>query len=152
MRISDICTRNVVQIGANASVRDAADLMRRRQVGSLVVTEATDSGPIARGIITDRDVALSIVGSDASPGSRTVGETMTRSLVSCAESADIYDVLRRMRGNNVRRMPVLDDRGHLLGIVTADDVIGALSAHLYEMSQSDARAKIVNDPRGRGEA
>ena len=128
MRIADICTRHVVTIPPGATVREAADVMRRREVGSLVVADGAESERIPHGIVTDRDVALSIADRGVDPDAVTVADTMARSLVSCAEDADIYDVLRRMRGNGVRRMPVIDARGHLLGIVTADDIIGALSA------------------------
>jgi CBS domain-containing protein len=134
MRISDICTQNVVHIGANASVRDAAQAMRKHHVGALVVTDQPNGERIPIGVITDRDIVVSVVAPGVDPQALTVGDVMSRPPATCSEDADIFDAIQTMRVRGVRRLPVLNAKGGLAGMLSTDDIHGALSTHTGELS------------------
>lgn len=135
MRIADICTRDVVQIAANASLDEAAETMRRRHVGALVVTEQPNGEHIPVGIITDRDIVLAVVAPGVPPETLTAGDVMTHPLATCREDEELFDAIQTMRERGVRRLPVLNAKGGLAGIVAADDIFSALGAHMRDLSQ-----------------
>lgn len=142
MRISDLCTRNVVHIDAKWSLRDAAELMRKRHVGSLVVIDKPDGERIPVGIVTDRDIVLTVIAPGIDPDGLTVGDVMTRQLACCSESDELFDAIATMRQHGVRRLPVLNDKGGVVGMVSADDIYGALAAHLEQLSQALTREQV----------
>ncbi|HEU0278082.1 MAG TPA: CBS domain-containing protein [Rhodanobacteraceae bacterium] len=142
MRVADICTRRTVHTEASASVRAAAELMRKRHVGSLIVTESPGSERGSLGILTDRDIVLAVTASGADPDSLTVGDVMTRSPATCAEDDDLFDAIRIMRTRGVRRLPVVDAEGNLAGIISADDIYGTLGAQLCELGLALTREHV----------
>ncbi len=142
MHIADICTRSVAHIDADQSVQAAAELMRKRHVGSLVVIDMPDGERLPVGIVTDRDIVLSVVAPGVDAASLTVGDVMTRSLVTCAENDDLFDAIAAMRRRGVRRLPVLDGHGALAGMVTIDDIYGAIGTYLQELSQALTRDQV----------
>ena len=135
MRIADICTRDVVQIDAGAPLNEAAETMRRRHVGALVVTEQPNGEHIPVGMLTDRDIVLAVVAPDVAPGTLTAGDVMTHPLATCREDQELSDAIQTMRERGVRRLPVLNARGGLAGIVAADDIFNALGTHLRDLNQ-----------------
>ena len=142
MRISDICTRRVVEIRSGASVREAAETMRKRHVGALVVVDQPNGERIPIGIVTDRDIVVAVVAPGVDPQSLTVGDVMSRNPATCAENEDLFDAIETMRKRGVRRLPVLNPKGGLAGIVTIDDIYGALSAHMGELSHALSREQV----------
>lgn len=123
MTIGEICTREVVYIGRNESAAEAARLMRRHHVGSLVVLDPPEAGGKPAGVVTDRDVTVGIValGLDAE---RTPVEGLMRPAVSCIrEDEGLGRAVALMRSQGVRRLPVVDAQGVLVGIVSADDLL-----------------------------
>lgn len=136
MRISDICTRNVVYIGATASVREAAEAMRKNHVGSLVVIDQPNGERIPIGVITDRDIVVAVVAPGVDPQALTVGDVMSRPPATCSEDEDVFDAIQTMRDRGVRRLPVLNPKGGLAGMLSTDDIYGALSTHAGELSHA----------------
>ena len=112
MIIAQICQRNVDTAQAVESVRTAAQRMGTRNVGTLVVLNELGR-PV--GILTDRDVAVRVVGQGRDPYATTVGSVMTEDLETVRENVSIEDALRRMRSRAVRRLPVTDGAGECLG-------------------------------------
>ena len=134
MRIADLCVPDVVQIAPGASVREAAMTMRSQHVGSLVVTEVANGRPTPVGILTDRDIVLSIVATDAEHlPFLTVSDAMSDDILTAFEETSLSDALKLMQERGVRRLPVLDRAGALVGIVTADDVIRFLAEELGQV-------------------
>lgn len=136
MRIADICTRDVVHIAATASLHDAAETMRDRHVGALVVVHQFDGERIPVGMLTDRDIVLSVIAPGAEIDALSVSDVMNGDVATCAERDDLFDAIRTMRDRGVRRLPVLDAQGNLAGMVAADDIYGALGTHLQELSRA----------------
>lgn len=142
MRIADVCTHDVVEIAADASLNEAAEVMRKRHVGALVVTEQPDGEHIPVGIITDRDIVLAVVAPGVRPESLTAGDVMTHPLATCREDEELFDAIVTMRDRGVRRLPVLNAEGGLAGIVAADDIFGALGTHMRDLGQVLGREQV----------
>lgn len=123
MNIGKICNRKVVTADADTSVIEAAKLMRYNHVGSVVVTKSEGQGVRPVGIITDRDLTIEILAEDIDPQCVTVGDAMSRYPLAAHEDDDSYDVLDAMRKKGVRRIPVIDNEGALVGVLAVDDIL-----------------------------
>jgi CBS domain-containing protein len=138
MILGTICQRDVDTARANESARAAGQRMGARNVGTLVVV---DERGRPTGILTDRDLALRLVGKGEDPDTLNVGELMTSDLATVREGGTVEDAVLRMRRAGCRRLPVVDDDGKLVGIVSLDDLFqhfarefGMLSELLEESS------------------
>lgn len=118
MEISEIMTEQVISIGEDEPVTAAARLMKRFNIGAVPVH---DSRGKLKGIVTDRDIVLRCVASDASAQELRVGEIMSRNLETASPHDDAAQVAGRMSERQVRRLPVTDD-GVLIGIVALGDM------------------------------
>jgi CBS domain-containing protein len=127
MSVGKICARVTHTATANETIRTVAARMHERSVGTLVVVGAGGK-PI--GIVTDRDVAVRCVGAGRDPEKTTVSEIMSAPLSTIHESMAIDAALRRMAGMHVRRCPVVDDAGALVGILAVDDVLDLLAEEM----------------------
>lgn len=151
MSIGEICNRDVVVIERDATVQEAARLMRRHHVGALVVTRDLDGVRVPVGLITDRDIVIEVLGEGVDVGTVLVGDIMSDELLTAGEGDDLWGSLQRMRSAGVRRLPVVDTRGALQGIVTVDDVIELLADELTQMAKLMAREQVVEQTtRSRG--
>jgi CBS domain-containing protein len=134
MPIGDICNREVVIIDKDCSVRDAARLMRAHHVGDLVVAEERDGRRIPIGILTDRDIVIEVIAEDVDVGSVAIGDVMSFKLLTAREEDDTFDTIKSMQTKGVRRLPVVDKQGQLVGIVTIDDLIDLLAETLMDVA------------------
>lgn len=135
MRAGNICTHTVSVIDGNTTVMDAARRMRGDHVGDLVVVEDHGGRLLPVGILTDRDIVVGLVARGLEGLDRLlVSDVLVRPLVTVNEDEDSMTVAKRMRENNVRRVPVLDARGELVGILSVDDLIGVLHAELEQLA------------------
>src|SRR5579872_2831908 len=131
MTIGSICERNVVIAPMRETIVDAAKRMRMLHVGTVVVAAERDGKRVPLGILTDRDIVLSVVASDPEHlPFLSVGDAMSDDLVTAREDASLSEGLQLMRERGVRRLPVVDNDGALVGIVTADDMIRFLADKL----------------------
>ena len=136
MTIGSICKRNVVVAPKNERIVDAAKRMRMLHVGALVVVAQRDGIQIPIGILTDRDIVLSIVASDPEHlPCLLVGDAMSDDLVTVRADSELTDGLKLMQQRGVRRLPVVDAAGGIVGIVTADDIIRFLAEELGQLVQ-----------------
>lgn len=142
MRVADICIRSVVHTEASESVRVAAELMRKRHVGSVVVVKESDGKRVPIGMLTDRDIVLAVTAPGADPESLTIGDVMTPSPATCSESDVIFDAVRTMRTRGVRRLPVIDEAGGLAGVISVDDIYAAIGTQLYELGHALTRGHV----------
>jgi signal-transduction protein with cAMP-binding, CBS, and nucleotidyltransferase domain len=114
----------VVIAGHGESARQAAERMLAEDVGALVVLDA-ERRPV--GIVTDRDLVTRCIAPRRDPEQTTVGDVMTKPAARILESTPIEDALTEMLRARVRRLPVVDEAGRLVGILALDDVIELLS-------------------------
>jgi CBS domain-containing protein len=127
MSVKQICQRNVDLAELGESVQAVAERMRQRMVGCLVVVDGSRK-PI--GIVTDRDLALRVVADGKNPYATRIDEAMTANITTIRERTDLEQALRLMRNGVFRRLPVVDDDGKLVGIVTLDDILMLLTEEL----------------------
>jgi CBS domain-containing protein len=117
--IRELMTANPTTVDPSAPVVDAALVMRQEDVGPVPVVE---NGDRLAGIVTDRDIVLRVVAEGADPQSTTVGEIMSRDLVTVDPDQPLDEALRLMARHQVRRLPVCEEDGRLVGIVAQADV------------------------------
>jgi CBS domain-containing protein len=135
MAIGEICTRNVVTIGREATIAQAAARMRQHRVGDLVVVERTNGGSVPVGIVTDRDVTVEVIALGLDPGQATVGSIAGDRLLTVREDEGMFEALRAMSDRGVRRAPVIDRHGRLTGIISIDDMLTLLAAELARIAR-----------------
>lgn len=133
MKAGDICNHNVITVSPDDSIRTAAELMRQHHVGDVVVAQRNGGSITPLGILTDRDIVIEVIAENVGLDEVTVRDTMSDQLITANENEDLLGTLMRMRENGVRRLPVVDDKGQLVGILTADDVIGLVARELAEV-------------------
>jgi CBS domain-containing protein len=151
MKTGEVCKRNVITTVPRASLADVAKLMREAHVGCVVVIDPPGSRtPV--GIVTDRDIVVEAVAADLDARTLTAGEIMTRSLVTAAEADDASWSLKVMRDRGVRRLPVLDDVGELVGIVALDDLLESASVALSDVVQAIGTERLVEGLRRKSPA
>lgn len=134
MKAGEICVRQVATIDPRASVVDVAKEMREQHVGDLIVVDRDDGRAVPLGIITDRDVVLSVVANERDPRGLAVSEVMAPELVTAMEHEELAEVLRRMRRHAVRRVPVVDAMGSLVGVLSIDDALAEMSDELADLT------------------
>lgn len=135
MPISEICNREVIIVQRDDTVQEAAKLMRQHHVGDVVVVEERKGVRVPVGIVTDRDLVVEIMAPDLVQTVITVGDIMADKLVTVKDSTGIYEAIQYMRGEGVRRLPVVDSKGGLIGILTLDDLLELLAEELLELSK-----------------
>lgn len=135
MAISEICNREVVIAERSLSVMETARLMRQYHVGDIVVVEGPEGGRRPVGIVTDRDIVVEVVAAGVDPETLTAGDVMGQDLSVVGENEGVFETIRYMRAKGVRRMPVVDGEGWLVGIVTLDDLMEMVAGEMGEMSR-----------------
>jgi CBS domain-containing protein len=134
MTVGEICNRNVVVVPTGECIVDAAKRMRMFHVGDVVVVENRGNCRVPVGILTDRDIVLSIVASD--PGHLSyllVSDAMSSELATAVEGTNVSDAIRLMRERGIRRLPIVDRDGGLVGILTFDDIVRFYADELNEL-------------------
>jgi CBS domain-containing protein len=132
MSISSLCKRVVVTIQRDATVEDAAILMRSGHIGDVVVVDVADTRrPV--GIITDRDIAVEVVAQGLTPAQTPVGSVMSAPVLSLRDEDGFLEALDKMSAGGVRRAPVLDRDGRLKGLVSVDDLVPLLARELAKI-------------------
>lgn len=136
MKVGEICQRNVVCIDSAVELSAAAQTMRERHVGFLIVHRADDELRRPIGVLTDRDIVIEVVAKNVPADSLTVDDVMTRQPVIANEHEDLSDVLQGMRIAGVRRVPVVDARGAVVGVFAIDDAFDVLTNFMCEITGS----------------
>ena len=117
-RIRDIMTSNPSTVEPDKTVVDAARIMKQEDAGVVPVTE---NGRLT-GMVTDRDIAIRVVAEGRDPQSTPVREVASKDLVTVDPQQDLDEALRLMAQHQVRRLPVVEEDGRLVGVVAQADV------------------------------
>ena len=124
MTVGRLCVRDVDTADPNETVQIAADRMHSRNVGTLVVLDRAEK-PI--GMITDRDLTVRVLAEGRDGNQVTVQEVMTHDIRVVDEHCPVEAALEAMRAGPYRRVPVVDRKGVLAGLLSIDDVIDLLA-------------------------
>ena len=116
--IRDLMTKSPRSVESGSTVMEAARLMRDEDAGLIPIVE----GEKLVGTVTDRDIAIRVVAEGKSPESITVGEIASRELVTIDPQQNLDEALRLMARHQVRRLPVVEEDGKLVGIVAQADI------------------------------
>lgn len=133
MKVGEHCRRSVVTIDPKSSLTEAAKLMRDQHVGFLVVVEPKGGGQAPVGVLTDRDIVVQVLGAGADASALTAGDVMTRKPVLARENDDVSELIHGLRTAGIRRAPVVDARGCLVGIIALDDAYGIIADLMCDM-------------------
>ena len=121
MRAKEIMTRNPRTVTPDAKLAEAARLMQSEDVGIIPVVDGGNQNLV--GVVTDRDIAIRVVAEGKDAGSMSVRDVMSTNVRTCREDDDVNDVMEVMGSEQVRRVPIVDERGSLVGIVAQADVV-----------------------------
>lgn len=142
MPVGEFCNCEVVIADLTTPVLEAASLMRQYHVGNVVVVDEVDGMRVPIGIVTDRDIVIEVVANGLDPATITVGEIMGDRLVTAHADEGLFETMQLMRRKGVRRVPVVDERGALAGILALDDVVALLAEEMNEVAQIIAREQV----------
>lgn len=122
MKAAEIMTRDLRTVTADSRLEEAARLMRDADVGLIPVVDGTESRKVV-GVISDRDIAIRVVAEGRDPSGATVREAMSGDVRCCREDSSVDEVMQVMGREQVRRVPIVDERGALVGIVAQADIV-----------------------------
>lgn len=136
--IRGLYKQNVVTMTSDKTVKEAATMMRDRNIGDVVIVDRVENAgrnattPI--GIITDRDIVVSCLAEGKTDIDKIrVGDVMSRNIACVKEDVGLFDAIRAMRDAGVGRLLVVDDNRCLMGIMTAQEVFNLLNDELHEL-------------------
>ena len=122
MRSKDVMTKDPRCCAPSDSAQRAARIMRDEKAGSVPVVDEAQNRQIV-GIVTDRDLCMNVVAEGRDPSAVRVEECMTTKVITCAPADSLERVTELMRENQIRRIPVVNERRELLGIIALADVV-----------------------------
>lgn len=139
MNVGTYCRHRVITVDTKADLCEAARVMREEHVGMLVAVDADAQPPRPLGVLTDRDIVVQVVAREADPRAIKVGDAMTRDPLTVRETELLTLVSERMRSHGVRRVPVVNDQGTLVGIIAADDILDIAAVLITNLSDCTHR-------------
>ncbi len=131
MALEACCREEVVSVSPEATATDVARTMEKMNVGSVIVV-GEENRPV--GIVTDRDIVIRIIARGGDPDALKAEEIMTKDPVTFREEMGIYEAIGKMTRQGIRRMPVVDRDGRLVGIITLDDIIRLIGDEMAKIS------------------
>ena len=122
MKNSDIMTKDLVYSSPGDMVSDVAQLMKNEDIGPVLIVDDGNNGKRLVGIVTDRDLAIKVVGEGRDPQKTKVEDVMTKKVITCRADDDVQNAMRAMAQYQLRRIPVVNDNNQLVGIISQADV------------------------------
>jgi CBS domain-containing protein len=147
MKVGEVCSREVLVMNAAEPLAKCAREMKEQNVGSVVIVDTTGGSVRPVGIVTDRDLLRGQFDRKADLFCLNAGDVMTTDPLVLKEDSDIADAIGRMSRRAVRRAPVVDGAGNLVGIVTFDDLLPVIAGQLCAIA--GLIGKQVEQRRGR---
>ena len=130
MPISDLCSKKPVTVQSRESVRNAARLMKKKHVGTLIVTKGDGKNARPIGVITDRDLVVKVMAKGKKDTKCKVKDVMTSKLVSAKKGIGVYEAIELMQKKEVRHLIVVDKSDQLCGIISTDDLVQMLGQEI----------------------
>lgn len=142
---------DVVFVDQDMPVIEVAKLMRDKQVGDVIVTKFSNERLKPVGIITDRDLAVGIIAEKKSAETMRAVDLMTQPVTVAYETDGIYDMIRTMKKEGIGRLPIVDENGALMGIITAKKLLQLLAQEFSDLinfnRKSPRKDLTVNEPQ-----
>ncbi|HKJ04132.1 MAG TPA: CBS domain-containing protein [Geopsychrobacteraceae bacterium] len=135
MSVGEYCIRDVVITDRDTSILEAAKLMRRHHVGSLIIVDKKKGLNIPVGILTDRDIVVELLADDVDLEKISIGDAMSDNLVTATEEDEVMETIEKMRGWGVRRVPVIDHEGAIVGLLAVDDMIELIAEQMNNLAK-----------------
>jgi CBS domain-containing protein len=132
MLLEEVCVLDVVCCGRDTGIIEAARMMRKHHAGDLIVVDDPYGGRTPVGILTDRDIVVEVLGNELDAATTTVAQVMSNKLVIAEASEDTAVAVERMHLHGVRRLPVVNRAGSLIGVFTLDDALKLHAARAAE--------------------
>ncbi|MEZ4741818.1 MAG: CBS domain-containing protein [Bdellovibrionota bacterium] len=146
MTVRDICQFKTVTVEAGETVLEAAKKMKHEHVGDVVVVSPKTRKPI--GILTDRDIVNFIVSENILASNLNVEDVMMHELCVLSETDGIYKTASTMKKYGIRRIPIVDENGELIGICAMDDILRLLAKEMTFLANVP-RAQIATEKSGK---
>lgn len=134
MKIGECCNREVVVAEKEMEILDTAMLMKKHHVGDLVIVDRRDGVTQPVGILTDRDLVVEVMAQEVPPSEVTAADVMSLELTTAREDDGVWETLEKMRDLGVRRMPVIEQDGSLVGLITLDDLLELFTEAMDNMT------------------
>lgn len=131
MSLRPIMTKEITSLPPEASALDAAKFMHEMGVGCVIVAGEGDK-PV--GIVTDRDIMSKVIIEEKNPKTVKLKDIMTSPAVTVSEDKHIFDVTKLMSVHGVRRFPVVDKNGKLIGVLALDDILILIGREMHEIA------------------
>jgi len=147
MKIQDVMTRDPSSVTPDSPVRDAARIMKEEDVGIVPVVDDQSSRKLV-GVITDRDLAIRVIAAERDSTTRVAEVMSEKRLATCSPDEDIDEAMDTMATEQVRRIPIVDERGSLVGIVSQADVVLKAS----DDRKAERTVEQISEPGGRHSA
>jgi len=128
--VGTFMSREPATCGEAFRLQQVAALMRARHVGSVVVVSGDGLGRQPVGVITDRDIVIEVVATGLDAAAITAGDIVVRPAVTAHDTDSLPEAIQKMRSRGTRRLPVVDLHGDLVGVLSSDDVLQAISHEL----------------------
>ncbi|MHB1869829.1 MAG: CBS domain-containing protein [Steroidobacteraceae bacterium] len=139
MNIGQIASKQVVTVPLSASLEEVAEAMLQCGIGAIVVTESVNGHAKVAGIITDRDIVRARLGRSSALSALHVADVMSRTPLVLDAEDSIANAIRHLQARCVRRAPVVDRDGRLLGLISTDDLLGEVAGELSGLAQIVAK-------------
>jgi len=137
LQVKDVMVKNLITVEAEDTVKKAAELMDKHDIGCLIVINY--GNPI--GIVTERDMLKKVVLERRDPGKLKVGNIMSAPLITSHPTTEVRDAVRLMNERRIKKLPVIED-GNLIGLVSLTDVMRSLAYFEHVISSLCARCKL----------
>ena len=144
MKVQDVMSKNPASVTPGATIREAAQLMQREDTGIIPVVDEQSNKRLV-GVVTDRDIAIRVVAEGRDGGTRVSEVMSTSRLATCAPDDDVDHAMEAMANEQVRRIPIVDDRGSLVGIVAQADIV----RKAHDGGRAEKTVRQISEPTGK---
>lgn len=138
MDLKKVGHRKVLTVAKETSLEEAARGMREAHLGDVIVL---NDRKVPIGILTDRDIVMATIALGVDASALLVEDIMTAGLVTVKESDSLAQVIRLMKENGVKRVPIVGDEFQLLGVIALEDVLSLLAAELSALAEVSGRQR-----------
>ena len=120
-------TKTVITATLDQTIQTVCKIMYENNIGSVVIVKREVDGFLPIGIITERDITHALGSVEIFPTQTPLRELMSTNVISIKPDSSIHDAVAIMHGNNIRRLPVINDDGKMVGIITDKHILGAIA-------------------------